>query len=213
MTQIRSMAQPSPRRPGELGVHSLDHFNFVGAGRGRRPRSSMACSGSTPRRRTASSRSTPTAIRTAGAWCRRGRARSSPTSRSARSRTTFRASASGWRSCGSTGSIRPRASSSNGLWFRDPDGTLVEIRVAEKSSPNAEGHLRDEGRRRRPPERAEPQQGAYGAAAAARACPALRHRHLAGDQFLPRRARACGCRTAPAIWSPSCTASTAATIT
>ena len=49
---------------------------------------------------------------------------------------TFRASASGWRSCGSTGSIRPRASSSNGLWFRDPDGTLIEIRVAEKSSPN-----------------------------------------------------------------------------
>ncbi len=29
MTQIRSMSQPTPRRPGELGVHSLDHFNFV----------------------------------------------------------------------------------------------------------------------------------------------------------------------------------------
>ena len=29
MTQIRSMAQPAQRRPGELGVHSLDHFNFV----------------------------------------------------------------------------------------------------------------------------------------------------------------------------------------
>ncbi len=28
MTQIRSMA-PRPRRPGELGVHSVDHFNFV----------------------------------------------------------------------------------------------------------------------------------------------------------------------------------------
>ena len=26
MTQIRSMAQPVQRRPGELGVHSLDHF-------------------------------------------------------------------------------------------------------------------------------------------------------------------------------------------
>src|SRR5262249_61045027 len=25
---------------------------------------------------------------------------------------------------------------SNGLWFRDPDGTPIEIRVAEKSSPN-----------------------------------------------------------------------------
>ena len=29
MTQIRSMAQPVQRRPGELGVHSLDAFNFV----------------------------------------------------------------------------------------------------------------------------------------------------------------------------------------
>ena len=29
MTRIRSMAQPVQRRPGELGVHSLDHFNFV----------------------------------------------------------------------------------------------------------------------------------------------------------------------------------------
>ncbi len=28
MTQIRSIA-PRPRRPGELGVHSVDHFNFV----------------------------------------------------------------------------------------------------------------------------------------------------------------------------------------
>ena len=25
---------------------------------------------------------------------------------------------------------------SNGVWFRDPDGTLIEMRVAEKSSPN-----------------------------------------------------------------------------
>jgi catechol 2,3-dioxygenase len=30
----------------------------------------------------------------------------------------------------------PKGFESNGLWFRDPDGTLIEIRVAEKSSPN-----------------------------------------------------------------------------
>jgi catechol 2,3-dioxygenase-like lactoylglutathione lyase family enzyme len=30
----------------------------------------------------------------------------------------------------------PRGFESNGLWFRDPDGTLLEIRVAEKSSPS-----------------------------------------------------------------------------
>src|ERR1700730_17371565 len=29
MTQIRSLAQPVHRRPGELGVHSLDLFNFL----------------------------------------------------------------------------------------------------------------------------------------------------------------------------------------
>jgi len=31
----------------------------------------------------------------------------------------------------------PRGFESNGLWFRDPDGILLEIRVTEKSSPNA----------------------------------------------------------------------------
>ncbi len=31
----------------------------------------------------------------------------------------------------------PPGAESNGFWFRDPDGTLVELKVAEKSSPNA----------------------------------------------------------------------------
>src|SRR5204862_4824113 len=30
----------------------------------------------------------------------------------------------------------PAGAESNGLWFGDPDGTPIEIRVAEKSSPN-----------------------------------------------------------------------------
>src|ERR1051325_4165119 len=29
VSQMRSLSQPTARRPGELGVHSLDHFNFV----------------------------------------------------------------------------------------------------------------------------------------------------------------------------------------
>ena len=29
MSQIRSMAQPVVKRPGEVGVHSLDAFNFT----------------------------------------------------------------------------------------------------------------------------------------------------------------------------------------
>src|SRR5205814_3164698 len=31
----------------------------------------------------------------------------------------------------------PPGAESNALWFRDPDGTPIEIRVAEKSSPDA----------------------------------------------------------------------------
>ncbi|AZO34797.1 MAG: metapyrocatechase [Mesorhizobium sp.] len=34
----------------------------------------------------------------------------------------------------------PRGLESNGIWFRDPDGTLVELKVAAKSSPDTKGH-------------------------------------------------------------------------
>ena len=61
---------------------------------------------------------------------------------------------------GSTGSTRRRASRSNGLWFRDPDGTLIEIRVAEKSSPNEKATFEMKGGDVAPPERPKPQQGA-----------------------------------------------------
>ena len=137
MTQIRSMAQPAQRRPGELGVHSLDHFNFVVPDVAEAEKFYGLFGLDTKEEGGQALRSTPTAIRTAGAPSPKARARNSITSRSPRSRTTCRAFASGWTSCGSSGSTRRRASSSNGLWFRDPDGTLVEIRVAEKSSPNS----------------------------------------------------------------------------
>ncbi len=39
--------------------------------------------------------------------------------------------------CGITRLDPPPGAESNGFWFRDPDGTLVELKVAEKSSPNA----------------------------------------------------------------------------
>ena len=35
----------------------------------------------------------------------------------------------------------PPGFESNGLWFNDPDGTLVEIKVAEKSSPDAKSSV------------------------------------------------------------------------
>ena len=34
----------------------------------------------------------------------------------------------------------PPGVESNGFWFRDPDGSLVELKVAEKSSPSAKSH-------------------------------------------------------------------------
>ena len=34
----------------------------------------------------------------------------------------------------------PPGMESNGLWFRDPEGTLVELKVAAKSSPDMKGH-------------------------------------------------------------------------
>lgn len=34
----------------------------------------------------------------------------------------------------------PPGLESNGIWFRDPDGILIELKVAAKSSPEAKGH-------------------------------------------------------------------------
>lgn len=39
--------------------------------------------------------------------------------------------------CGVARLDPPPGVESNGLWLRDPDGSLIELRVAEKSSPNA----------------------------------------------------------------------------
>jgi catechol 2,3-dioxygenase-like lactoylglutathione lyase family enzyme len=39
----------------------------------------------------------------------------------------------------------PKGFETNGLWFRDPDGTLIELRVAEKSSPNEKSSFEMKG--------------------------------------------------------------------
>ena len=57
-------------------------------------------------------------------------------SRSGRSRTTSSGFPSASRTWASSGSIRRRVFDSNGLWFRDHNGILVEIKVAAKSSPD-----------------------------------------------------------------------------
>ena len=137
MTQIRRMDAPFAAPAGRARRAFGRSFRPGGAGRRRggellrRLRPGGARGG---RHRSAS---IPTIIRIAGAWWWRGRARSCTTSRSAPSRRTCRGSAGGWTNCASSGSTRRPASSSNGLWLRDHDGNLVEIRVAEKVSPDA----------------------------------------------------------------------------
>src|SRR5215213_157701 len=135
MTQIRHLAQPVARRPGELGVHSLDRFNFSvpdlaqaqkfyssfglevkeqGGGLDLYTHGHPHCWGSAvegPRKKLQ--------FISFGAFeddLPRFRARLDEL-RIARIDP-------------------PPGTQSNGIWFRDPDGTPIEIRVAEKSSPN-----------------------------------------------------------------------------
>jgi hypothetical protein len=67
MTQIRSMTPPIPRRSGELGVHSLDHFNLLVPDVADAEKF-YGLFGLNTKEEPASLRSTPAAIRTAGAW-------------------------------------------------------------------------------------------------------------------------------------------------
>src|ERR1700745_3591361 len=136
MTQIRSMSQPAPRRPGELGVHSLDHFNFVV------PNVAQAEKFYNSFGLNAKEEDGKLALYTFGHPHRWG-----VVSEGARKKFTyvsFRAFEDDLpRFKERLERLRidrldpPKGFESNGLWFRDPDGILIEIRVAEKSSPNA----------------------------------------------------------------------------
>src|SRR4029079_6067219 len=164
MTQIRSLTQPLSRRPGELGVHSLDHFNFSvpNAEDARRFYSTFGLDlreesgrlnlythghphrwGSIvegPRKKLQ--------FISFGAFeddLPRFRERRDPL-RGARTNRRFLAFGAFEddlpRFRERLDALRvvridpPPGTQSNGLWFCDPDGTPIEIRVAEKSSPN-----------------------------------------------------------------------------
>src|SRR5215468_6211044 len=136
MTQIRPLAQPVCRRPGELGVHSLDHFNFTV------PDVEEACTFYSSFGLELKSQSGELNIYTLGHPHRWGSVVEGP-----RKKLRFI-------SFGAFEDDLPRfrerleamrivridpppGAQSNGLWFHDPDGTPIEIRVAEKSSPDA----------------------------------------------------------------------------
>jgi len=136
MTQIRPLAQPVCRRPGELGVHSLDRFSFAVPDLAA-AKNFYACFGLDVRERAGA-----LDIHTRGHPHRWGSVIEGP-----RKKLKFI-------SFGAYEDDLPRfrerldrlrierrdpppGAESNGLWFCDPDGTLIEIGVAEKTSPDA----------------------------------------------------------------------------
>jgi catechol 2,3-dioxygenase-like lactoylglutathione lyase family enzyme len=134
VTQIRSLP-PRPRRPGELGVHSVDHFNFVVpdlkhaerfyAGFGLDVREEGNGLG----------------LYTTGNDHRWGRVTEGPAKKfTYLSFGCYPEDLEGLRARLKQNDVArldpPAGFESNGVWFRDPDGTLIEMRVAEKSSPN-----------------------------------------------------------------------------
>lgn len=142
MTQIRRMTPP-PRRPGELGVHSVDHFHFsvpdlkIAAkfygDFGLDVREADGCLD----------------IHTHGHPHRWGRIGAGTAKRLGH--VSFGAYAEDIEALrarlhesGVPQLDPPRGLESNGFWFRDPDGTLLEIRVAEKSSPDAKSPVHNE---------------------------------------------------------------------
>jgi catechol 2,3-dioxygenase-like lactoylglutathione lyase family enzyme len=135
MTQIRSMAQPVHRRPGELGVHSLDHFNFVV------PDVAQAEKFYGQFGLNTKEEGGWLSLYTHGHPHRWGTVVEGPRKKFTYvSFGAFEDDMPRFRERLEKMRIErldpPKGFESNGLWFRDPDGTLVEIRVAEKSSPN-----------------------------------------------------------------------------
>src|SRR5438477_11085154 len=135
MTQIRPLGQKVPRRPGELGVHSLDRFNFSVPDL-EQARKFYSSFGLAVREERGALN-----IHTHGHPHRWGAVVEGP-----RKKLQFI-------SFGAFEDDLPRfrerldqlriarieappGAESNGIWFRDPDGTPIEIRVAEKCSPN-----------------------------------------------------------------------------
>jgi catechol 2,3-dioxygenase len=135
MTQIRSMNQPVRRRPGELGVHSLDHFTLVVPDVADAEKFYGLFGLNLKEENGALS------LYTHGHPHRWGTVAEGPRKKLHYiSFGCFEEDLPKFRERLETMRIDrldpPKGFETNGLWFRDPDGTLIEIHVAEKSSPN-----------------------------------------------------------------------------
>ena len=135
MTQIRHLAQPVHRRPGELGVHSLDRFNFSVPDLAQAQKFYSSFGLETKEQAGALDIYTDGHPHCWGSVVEGPRKRLQFISFGAfeDDLPRFRARLDQLR----VARIDPSpGAQSNGIWFHDPDGTPIEIRVAEKSSPN-----------------------------------------------------------------------------
>src|SRR5581483_4585237 len=135
MTQIRHLVQPVARRAGELGVHSLDRFNFSV------PDLEAARTFYSSFGLDVHDEHGALNIHTYGHPHRWGSVVEGPKKKlQSVSFGAFEDDLARFRQRLDALRIEriepPPGAESNGLWFRDPDGTPIEIRVAEKSSPN-----------------------------------------------------------------------------
>ncbi len=140
MTQIRHLTQPIARRAGELGVHSLDRFHFSVPDL-EQAQKFYSCFGLDVR-----AEGNALHIHTHGHAHRWGSLGEGPKKQlQFISFGAYEDDLPRFRErldlLGIPRIEPPPGAESNGLWFRDPDGTPIEIRVAEKSSPNEKSGL------------------------------------------------------------------------
>src|SRR5437879_8311233 len=133
MTQIKSHIRPT-RRPGELGVHSIDHFNLVvpSLKDAERFYSSFGLD--------VRAEGDALSVMTHGTAHRWGALVEGPQKKL--SYLSFGAFADDLprfreklQSCKVRQIDSPPGFESNGIWFRSPDGLRIEARVGEKTSP------------------------------------------------------------------------------
>ncbi len=134
MTQIRSL-MGATRRPGELGVHSLDAFNLIV------PDMQQAESFYSLFGLDLQARGNRLDVHTFGNRHRWGAITEGANKRLSHLcfgvfEEDFAAFRERLQKLGVKQVDPPPGFESNGIWFHNPDGLLMELRVAEKSSPN-----------------------------------------------------------------------------
>lgn len=135
MTQIRSLSRPS-RRAGQLGIHSINHFQFSVPDLKKAEQFYSAFG------LEVANHATGLTLRTENhphSWVTISEG---PTKRLGYiSLGAFEDDIESFRTNLQRNGVRqidpPAGFESNGIWFRDPDGVLLEIRVAEKTMPNS----------------------------------------------------------------------------